>query len=88
MYEPEICAPVTESLVQEHLDNLKNNHAPGVDNIKTSMLKCSGPEALKCLTSLANNILHEGQVSEVLNTAKMTLIDKKKPSLLGSGKRL
>ena len=44
MFEPEICAPVTESLVQEHLNNLKNNHALGVDNITTSMLKPSEPE--------------------------------------------
>ena len=77
MYEPEICVPVNESLGLEHLDNLQNNHAPGVDNITTSMLRRAGAEALKCLTSLVNNNLHENQVPEVLNTGKMTLIDKK-----------
>ena len=77
MYEPEICVPVNESLGLEHLDNLRNNHAPGVDNITTSMLKRAGAEALTCLTSLVNNNLHENQAPEVLNTGKMTLIDKK-----------
>jgi len=87
MYEPEVCAPVSVLLVKDCIDKLKINRAPGVDNVTSSMLKLAGPEALNCLTSLINGILHEGQVPEVLNTGKMTLIDKKKPSLQVSGKR-
>ena len=74
MYEPEICVPVNESLGLEHLDNLQNNHAPGVDNITTSMLKRAGAEALTCLTSLVNNNLHENQAPEVLNTRDVNVL--------------
>lgn len=51
------------------------------------MLKHAGPGALAFLTNLINEILQEGKVPESLQTGKMTLIDKKKPSLLVSGKR-
>ena len=46
------------------------------------MIKHAGPGALAFLTNL-----QEGKVPESLQTGKMTLIDKKKPSLLVSGKQ-
>ena len=51
------------------------------------MLKLAGPVALNYITDLINEIPQEGRVPETLQTGKMTLIDKKKPSLLVSGKR-
>ena len=82
-----MCAPVSESHIQEVISGLKNERSPGVDNITSSMLKLAGPEALKFITSLVNDILREGKVPESLLTGKITLIDKKKPSLLVLGKR-
>jgi len=87
MYEVEVCEPVNVSLVQEIIDGLKKERAPGVDNLTPAMLKLAGPEAMKFTTSLINQILSEGRVPESLQTGKMTLIDKKKPSLLVTGKR-
>ena len=82
MYEDEVCAPVTVAQVLEHISKLKNERSPGTDNLTTSMIKHAGPGALAFLTNL-----QEGKVPESLQTGKMTLIDKKKPSLLVSGKQ-
>ena len=87
MYENEVCAPVMESQVLEHISSLKNERSTGIDNLTTSMLKRAGPGALSFVTNMINEILQEGKVPESLQTGKMTLIDKKKPSLLVSGKR-
>ena len=87
MFEAEVCAPVSETLIREVINGLKNERAPSVDGITSSMLKLAGPGAVKFVTSLVNDILSEGKVPESLLTGKMTLIDKKKPSLLVSGKR-
>ena len=51
------------------------------------MLKYAGPEAIKAITDLFNHMLQQGYVPECLQTGRMTLIDKKQPSLLVTGKR-
>ena len=55
---------------------------PGVDGITANMLKLSSLAFRTKLTELVNEIIQEGEVPESLFIGKMTLIDKKEPSLL------
>ena len=86
-HEEEVCAPVTLAQVQLLINRLKDDRSPGVDGITTSMLKYAGQEALSVITTMFNQMLSQGFVPECLQTGKMTLIDKKQPSLLVTGKR-
>ena len=47
----------------------------------------AGPLALELLTDMFNHMLRSGSVPESLQTGKMTLIDKKQPSLEVKGKQ-
>lgn len=50
------------------------------------MLKYAGPRAYEIMTDLFNCMLQKGYVPDCLQTGRMTLIDKKQPSLLVTGK--
>ena len=53
MFEAEVCAPVSESLIRKVINGLKNERAPGVNSIISSMLKLAGPGAVKFVNSLS-----------------------------------
>ena len=57
------------------------------DGITSSMLKNASPLAISYLTNLYNEMFRTGTVPNSLLSGKMTLTDKKKPSLYVSGKR-
>ena len=86
-YEDRVCRPVGEAEIGRIVNGLKRHRAPGVDGVTPMMLKCAGPVLLNQLTELFNAILGEGCVPEALAVGKMTLIDKKSPSLNVSDKR-
>ena len=83
----QVCRLVSEHEVEKVIAGLKVNRAPGVDGVTSSMLKLAGPLFIRMFTGLINSVFEEGQVSESLAVGKMTLIDKKAPSLLVKDKR-
>ena len=76
-YEEEICKPVTVEEVRETISTIKTDRAPGIDGILSTMVKNTSTKFVEKLT---------GDVPEILQTGKMTLIDKKEPSLEASKK--
>ena len=86
-HEAEVCREVKECEVLEIIKSLKQERAPGVDGITSQMLTHAGPCFIRLLTNLINCILKDGIVPDSLQTGKMTLIDKKAPSLLVANKR-
>ena len=65
----------------------KDTRASGVDEIPTLLFKNASQRFYEKLTLLVNNCLLQGETPQCLNTGKMTLIDKKQPSLKISNKR-
>ena len=86
-FEDVVCRPVSEREVEKVIAGLKMNRAPGVDGVTSSMLKLAGPLFISMFTDLVNTAFKEGQVPESLAVGKMTLIDKKAPSLFVKDKR-
>ena len=86
-HEAEVCANITLSTVSDLVSKLKRDRAPGVDGVSSAMLMAAGPLALDLLTDMFNHMLRIGKVPDSLQTGKMTLIDKKQPSLEVKGKR-
>ena len=86
-FEHEVCAPCTNDEVVKIIKNIKPNRAPGVDGVLTTMLKNASTNYVAKLTEMINICLKQGDIPAVLNTGKMTLIDKKEPSLEVSKKR-
>ena len=84
-YESTVCVTIGVSQLEGILNGLKDDGAPGVDGVTSSMLKHASDQFKSMLTDLINSILTEG---EVLQIGKMTLIDKKELSLLVNKKRL
>ena len=79
--------PVREVEIESTINGLKRHRAPGVDGVTPMMLKCAGLVMLGQITDLFNAILIEGSVPESLAVGKMTLINKKSPSLKVYDKR-
>ena len=86
-HEAEVCANITLSTVSDLVSKLKRDRAPGVDGVSSAMLMAAGPLALELLTYMFNHMLRIGRVPDSLQTGKMTLIEKKQPSLEVKGKR-
>ena len=86
-HEADVCAPVTSDMVRKLIIGLKTERAPGIDGVSSQMLAYAGQGALDLLTCMYNNMLRLGTVPEMLSTGRMTLIDKKQPSQLVTGKR-
>ena len=86
-YEEEICRKVDITHIDESIKKIKEDRAPGVDGITANMLKLSSLAFRTKLTELVNEIIQEGEVPESLLIGKMTLIDKKEPSLQVGKKR-
>ena len=85
-HEEQVCKRTTETEVKAVIDKMKLQRAPGVDNVTVAMLKYAGPSFITMLTEVINNTFQEGKVPESLLVGRMTLIDKKSPSLLVSQK--
>ena len=45
------------SEVKKTLKEMKNNKAPGIDNLKSDIMKLGGEESVKQLTNIFNQIL-------------------------------
>jgi len=86
-HEGQVCRRTTEAEVKAVIDKMKLQRSPGVDNVTVAMLKYAGPCFVSMLTDVINATFHEGKVPESLLVGRMTLIDKKSPSLLVSSKR-
>ena len=86
-YEAQVCGPVSHEDISRITKELKSDRAPGVDGILTDMVKSASSKFMSKFTELINEILHEGYVPDSLQTGKMTLIDKKEPSLDKQKKR-
>ena len=76
-----MCAPCSKEKIMEIIKGFKLNRAPGVDGVLTTMLKNASDKFISKLTKMINIFLTNGDVPAILNTGKMTLIDKKEPSL-------
>ena len=76
-----MCNPVSVSDVQESIKGLKLNRAAGLDMVSTTMLKTASRSMVCLITKMFNEVLKTGVVPEDLQIGKMTLIDKKEPSL-------
>ena len=86
-HQTNVCAKVSEQDISVIISKLKNQRAPGVDGVTVAMLKYAGPLLVALMTDLVNQVLAEGSVPQALLIGKMTLIDKKAPSLLVTQKR-
>ena len=86
-FESEVCAPCSKEKIIAIIKSIKAGRAPGVDGILTTMLKNASDEYFTKLTEMINICLESGDIPAILNTGKMTLIDKKEPSLEVSKKR-
>ena len=86
-YQDEVCQPVGVADVMEIIKSLKVDRAPGIDNVTPSMLKGASTSFIGKLTEVVNESLKEGKVPASLLVGKMTLIDKKEPSLDVAKKR-
>ena len=81
-YESIVCKPTTVAEVTDIIKSHKSDRAPGVDGVHSEMLKHASAAFIQEFTSVLNEILESGEVPPVLLTGKLTLIDKKKPSLM------
>ena len=86
-YEEEVCAPTTLDEINALINLHKDERAPGVDGLLATMLKSSSVMFKSKLTDLVNEMLTSGEVATSLQTGRMTLIDKKEPSLEITKKR-
>ncbi len=86
-FEEEVCAGVTVKQVTDTVKSHKDNRAPGIDNIPTKLYKNATPLYYQMVTRLVNECLETSETPEILNTGKMTLIDKKEASLKLKEKR-
>ena len=87
MYKSDVCKPATLAEITDLINSHKSDRAPGVDGVQADMLKHASAPFIQTFTEVINEILESGEVPSVLLTGKMTLIDKKKPSLEVSEKR-
>ncbi len=76
-FDHEVCAPCMTEEVVKVIKNIKPNRAPGVDSALTTMLKNASNNYVSKFTEMINIFLEQGNISAVLNTGKITLIDKK-----------
>ena len=87
MYKSDVCKPATLAEITDLINSHKSDRAPGVDGVQADMLKHASAPFIQTFTEVINEILESGEVPSVLLTGKMTLIDKKKPSLEVSEKQ-
>ena len=80
-YEEEVCKPVFYNEVVQIIMENKDERASGIDGIPTKLLKNASKEFYEEVTALVNKYLVQGTTAECLNVGKMTLIDKKEPSM-------
>ena len=86
-HEDEVCKQVTIAEIKKIVQRNKDSRASGVDDLPTLLFKNASELFYEELTELVNSCLIQGETPECLNTGKMTLIDKKEPSLKVSKKR-
>ena len=75
-YEQEVCAPTTQEEILDLINSHKDEHAPEVDGLLSTMLKSSSIMIKRMLTDLVSKLLASGEVTNSLKTGCMTLIDK------------
>jgi hypothetical protein len=75
--ENDICLPPPTLEVKEQINTIKNNRAPGVDNITGEMIKYGGNEILKHISTLIHKIWMEEKMPEEWSIAVICPIHKK-----------
>ena len=73
--------------MRKTISTIKTDRAPGINGILSTMVKNASGKFVDKITELINDCFETGCVPEILQTGKMTLIDKKEPSLEASKKR-
>jgi len=86
-YENEVCQLVLVEEVKKVVKELRTDRASGVDKVSAAMLQAASNKGMKLLTELINESIQERRVPEILQIGKMTLMDKKEPSLEVAKKR-
>ena len=73
----DINSPIGEREVYEAVHKLKNGKASGIDEISAEMLKLSGNQSVKFMTTLFNSLFEKGQYPEEWTKAIIVPIFKK-----------
>jgi len=76
-FQDEICRPVSSAELANIVKTHKDMRASGTDNLPTRLFRNASPGYYKRLEELINLCLSSGETPQCLNTAKITLIDKK-----------
>lgn len=84
--QPLIVSPTYEETMSA-INKLKNNKAPGTDNLTAEMFKCGGPSLWKLLHSLIVNIWTQEDLPESWKTGILCPLYKKGDKLLCSNYR-
>ena len=69
--------PIIPSEVQEAVDQMKENKAPGIDDITSDIIKLGGDEIKTQLVTLFNQILEMKKIPSKWKEAKIILLHKK-----------
>ena len=80
-HEQEVCQPVSLNQVMDLVAKHKDSRASGIDGIPTRLFKNASGMFYEMMTDMINDCLESGTSPQCLNTGRMTLIDKKEPSL-------
>lgn len=68
---------IIEGEVLKSLSEMKNNRAPGEDNVVVEAIRLGGKEILKAVTKLFNKCLEEGTTPQMWNNAIIVIMHKK-----------
>ena len=66
------------SEVKKTLKEIKNNKAPGIDNLVSDIMILGGEESVKQITTFLNQILETKKIPVELKEAKMILLHKRR----------
>lgn len=80
-HEQEVCQSVSTNQVMDLVAKHKDSRASGIDGIPTRLFKNASGLFYEMMTDMINDCLESGTSPQCLNTGRMTLIDKKEPSL-------
>ena len=74
--------PFIEEEINKALKDMKNNKAPGIDQLTSDIIKLGGDEALKQITKIFNEILKNRKITPEWKEAKIIILHKKGDSLV------
>ena len=69
--------PILESEIRKAMSQMKNDKAPGSDNIKVEILKAGDEESIRIMQKIFNASLEKEEIPEIWKNAIIILIHKK-----------